>query len=223
MGLAGRRRLGTEDEFDGVLDSQVAHPTLSEEDAEDSSEFIERVEDNGRHSGLIAIAPHGGDIEPHTDEQAEHIASRLADQGASSWRCRGWKQGGGAFDRWHITSTDINEASFPGLNSVICRGFAYAVAFHGFDEPEILIGGTAHPSLKEEIRAAIECATAGSGIEVRIAAPDERFGGDDPRNVVNRLTADCAAGIQIEQSLDARERHCLAIADAVADVYALKL
>lgn len=223
MGLTGRQRLGTDDEFDGVVDSQVVHPTLTEAQAEAQSEFIERLEDNGLQSGLIAIAPHGGDIELHTDQQAECVASRLAVKAVSSWRCKGWKQGGGAFDRWHITSTDINEASFPRLNSVISRGFTYAVAFHGFDKPEILVGGTAPATLKQEIRDAIAGATAGSGIKVRIAEPDDGFGGDDPRNIVNRLTAGGANGIQIEQSLQARSSHWPAIAEAVADVYGPKL
>jgi phage replication-related protein YjqB (UPF0714/DUF867 family) len=87
--------------------------------------------------GLIVIAPHGGDIEFHTDQQAERVASRLVAKAVSSWRCKGFK-GDGSFDRWHITSTDIHEASFPRLNSVISRGFTYAVAIHGFDDPEIL-------------------------------------------------------------------------------------
>jgi phage replication-related protein YjqB (UPF0714/DUF867 family) len=123
----------------------------------------------------------------------------------------------------HITAADLNEASFPGLDSVISRGFTYAVAFHGFDRAEILVGGTAPPALKQEIRTAIETATVGSGIALRIADPGEGFGGDDPRNVVNRLTAGGGSGIQIEQSLLARSDHWLAIADAVADVYAPKL
>jgi hypothetical protein len=95
MGLGGRQRLGTSAEFDGMVDSQVPNPTLTEDDAEAASEFIERLEDNGRQDGLIAIAPHGGDIERHTDQQAERVASRLA---VSSWRCKGWNQSGGAFD-----------------------------------------------------------------------------------------------------------------------------
>jgi phage replication-related protein YjqB (UPF0714/DUF867 family) len=220
MGLGGRQRLGTSAEFDGMVDSQVPNPTLTEDDAEAASEFIERLEDNGRQDGLIAIAPHGGDIERHTDQQAERVASRLA---VSSWRCKGWNQSGGAFDSWHITSTDIHEASFPRLNSVISRGFTHAVAFHGFNNPEILIGGTAPATLKQEIKTAIEAAIAGSGINVRIAQPDEGFGGDDPRNIVNRLTKGGRNGVQIEQSLQARSNHWLAIADAVADVYHPKL
>ena len=44
-------------------------------------------------------------------------------------------------------------------------------------------------------------AIAGSGITVRIASADEGVGGDSPRNIVNRLTANGANGIQIEQSL----------------------
>jgi phage replication-related protein YjqB (UPF0714/DUF867 family) len=222
VGLGGRQRLGTSDEFDAVVDTQVPHPTMSEALAEIAGEFIERLDDNGRQRKLIVIAPHGGDIERHTDQQAERVASRLAVRTVSSWRCKGWKRGGGAFDRWHITSTDIDEASFPCLASVINRGFTYAVAFHGFEESRILIGGTAPSALKEEIRAAIQGATAGS-VDVDIARPEDGLGGDDPRNIVNRLTAGGANGIQIEQSFAARSSSWAAIADAVAEVYRPKL
>ena len=88
MGLTGRRRLGTDDEFDGVVDSQVVNPTLSERDAKDQDEFIERLEDNGVQSELMAIAPHGGDIELHTDQQTERVASRLAAKPISSGGAR---------------------------------------------------------------------------------------------------------------------------------------
>ena len=77
MGLTARRRFGTDDEFDGVIDSQVPHPTLSDTDAEELGEFVERLHD-GASATVIAIAPHGGDIELNTDRQAEHVASRLA-------------------------------------------------------------------------------------------------------------------------------------------------
>src|SRR5215510_80336 len=91
MGSTGRERLGTSDEFVGSLDSQVPHPTFDDADAETNNEFVERLKDNGTHIGLIVIAPHGGDIEPHTDQQAEHLASRLAAKGVSLWRCKGFK------------------------------------------------------------------------------------------------------------------------------------
>jgi phage replication-related protein YjqB (UPF0714/DUF867 family) len=228
MGLAGRRRLGTDAEFEAVVEAQVPNPTLTQRDAKKRGEFIERLEDDGRQTGLIAIAPHGGDIELHTDQQAERVASRLEAEAltVSSWRCKGWKRDGGAFDRWHITSTDLNEASFPLLASVISRGFSYAVAFHGFDgsdtlRGDILIGGTAD-ALKPELLSEIQGAV-GAGVEVRIPGPDEKFGGDDPRNIVNRLAAGGAGGIQIEQRLAARTSHWRAIADTVARVYAARL
>jgi phage replication-related protein YjqB (UPF0714/DUF867 family) len=226
MGSTGRKRLGTSDEFVGLLDSQVPHPTFDDADAETNNEFVERLEDNGTHTGLVVIAPHGGDIEPHTDQQAECVASRLAAKAVSSWRCKGFK-GEGAFARWHITSTDLHEASFPRLNSIISRGFTYAVAFHGFDDPEILfdilIGGAAPYSLKQDIETAIKGAITGSDITVHIASPDEKFGGDSLKNIVNRLTAGGANGIQIEQSPRARASHWGDIADAVANVYKPKL
>jgi len=223
MGLAGRQRLGTTAEFDSLVDSLVPHPSLTDAAAEHESEFVERLDDDGSQTGLIALAPHGGDIERHTDQQAERVASQLGAGVVSSWRCKGWKFGGGASETWHITSADIHETSFPLLNSVISRGFTHAVAFHGFSNPEVLIGGAAPTALKEEVRAAIDDAIVGSGIVVRLADPEDGFGGDSPRNVVNRLTAGGANGIQIEQSSQARAHHWAAIADAVADVYRPKL
>jgi len=225
MGEAGRERLGTSDEFAGTLDSQVPHPTFTDAEAKAHNEFVERLKDNGRHTGLIVIAPHGGAIEPHTDDQAERVASQLADREVSSWLCKGYKEED-AFECWHITSTRIHEASFPGLNSVISRGFTYAVAFHGFDDPEIpydiLIGGTAPDPLKQEIRTAIE-GIVGSDFTVQITKPHEQFGGDSPLNIVNRLTVGAANGIQIEQKIRPREKYAKPIADAVADVYDARL
>jgi phage replication-related protein YjqB (UPF0714/DUF867 family) len=228
MGRRGRERLGTSDEFDGVVDSVGPHPNLTVDQARAYGELVERLRDNGRQRELIVIAPHGGGIERHTDEQAERVASRLAAKTVSSWRCKGWKGGGGAFVRWHITSTDLSPASFPRLDLVISRGFTHAVAFHGFEDPEvdtdILIGGCAPDELKQEIAAEIDRATGGSGLRVRIAEPEDNFGGDDEGNVVNRLTAKGGSGIQIEQSPAARSsRRWEKIADAVAAVYDTKV
>jgi phage replication-related protein YjqB (UPF0714/DUF867 family) len=212
MGRAGRERLGTVDEFAGVIDAQGPDPRLSDTEAHTAGELVERLADGGGR--LIAIAPHGGDIERFTDDQAERV--RLTVEGASSWVCRGWRPGGGALDRWHVTSADLAPECFPELHTVIGRGFAHAVAFHGYAGSEVLVGGAAADPMKEEIAAAVRLATAGSEIVVRLATADDRLGGDDPRNIVNRLTA--SGGVQLEQSLAARRDHGPAIADAVADV-----
>jgi phage replication-related protein YjqB (UPF0714/DUF867 family) len=221
MGKSGRERLGTSDEFEGTLDAQVPHATLADAEAERNGEFVERLDDDGMHTGLIVVAPHGGDIEPHTDQQAQHVASQLAGKGVSSWRCMGWHPRG-AFAHWHITSTDIHEASFPLLNSVIARGFRYVVAFHGFDDPEIpydiLVGGCAPDTLKEELKCVIEDVVS-SDFTVHITKPGEHFGGDDERNIVNRLTAGGANGVQIEQKNGPREKYWRRIAGAVANVF----
>jgi phage replication-related protein YjqB (UPF0714/DUF867 family) len=217
MGSGGRRRLRSEDGFDGVLDSKVTDADLCDTDARDAGELVERLEDDGCQTHLIAIAPHGGEIEKHTDEQAERVVERLGRHAASAWRAKGWKPLGGAFERWHITSTDLDPACFPLLDSVMNRRFEHAVAFHGFDdEPGVLIGGTATGELKERLRRAIERVLP-STLAVRVALPDERYGGDDPRNIVNRLSP--CGGIQIEQGLTPREAHGRDIADAVADVF----
>ena len=58
---------------------------------------------------------------------------------------------------------------------------------------------------------------ASVALGVRVAGPDERYGGDDPDNIVNRLSP--CGGIQIEQGLRPREDYGTDIANAVADVF----
>jgi len=205
------------EEFEGALDTKVVDQELCDEDARDAGELVERLDDDGSQTYLVAIAPHGGDIEKHTDEQAERVAERLGPHLASAWRAKGWRPDGGAFERWHITSTDLNPAGFPLLASVMSRRFAHAVAFHGFnDEPGVLIGGTAPSELKERLKEAIDRVLPAK-LAVRVARPDERYGGDDPSNLVNRLSP--CGGIQIEQGAHPREDYGSDIANAVADVF----
>jgi phage replication-related protein YjqB (UPF0714/DUF867 family) len=218
MGLGGRQRLGEEQEFEGVLDTKVVDPVLNDKDAGDAGELVERLDDDGSQTHLVAIAPHGGDIEEHTDTQAERVHELLGPQLASAWRAKGWgTDDDGAFVRWHITSTDLNPVCFPLLNSVMSRRFAHAVAFHGFnDEPGVLIGGTAPAELKERLRDAVQQVLP-QRLHVRVALPTERFGGDDPDNIVNRLSP--CGGIQIEQGPSPREDHGCDIAEVVADFF----
>jgi phage replication-related protein YjqB (UPF0714/DUF867 family) len=216
--LRDRLGLANGDPFNGKINSQVPHPSCTDDEAQANSEFIERLTDNGRHKGLIVIAPHGGDIERHTDGQAQRVGKHLSSKCVSVWICKGWKGGGGAFDRWHITSTDISEDSFPKLKSVFARGFEYAVAFHGWSHDSICIGGSAPSDLKQQLKTSVARAISGSGIVV--ATDDEGtcpgdFNGTSAKNIVNRLGTH---GVQIEQSKDARTRYGLQIADAVAAV-----
>jgi phage replication-related protein YjqB (UPF0714/DUF867 family) len=202
--------------FTGRINSQVTDDTINEDGG-----FVERLIDNGHHQGLIVIAPHGGNIKRHTNEQAERVRQKLESKCISLWMCQGFKEGGGAFDSWHITSTDISEESFPKLKMVIGRGFEYAIAFHGWDEDSICIGGSAHFDLKQQIKTAIESALASSGIAVTSdGGCPPNFNGNDQRNIVNRLAT---KGIQIEQSLAARSDFACEIADAVAEIMSSRI
>jgi len=232
MGRNGRGRLdgAEEEQFGGILDSAAVDPAATEQEARDGQKLLELLDDDGHHRDLLVIAPHGGEIEPRTDDQAEHVRNLLADVGVSCWRCKGWKPDGGAAARWHITSTDISTASFPRLATIAARGFRHAVSFHGFTEegrPDILIGGAAPDPLKRVMRAVIAFALAETGLSVEIATIGDPLDGSDEANIVNRLTTDQHNGIQIEQQPQARSgtipgsslSRWEAIAAAVADVY----
>lgn len=219
MGQQARARLHAGVPFAATLSAAVVAQGLTDEEAQAQNEFIERLVDNGSNTGLVVLAPHGGGIEPHTHKQAERVANILASKGVSSWICKGYKQGGGAYDRWHITSEDINCRSFPALNVIATRGFAYCVSFHGMSEPGITVGGGAPNQLRIMVRDAIAAAVDCGNVEVRVAAPDDPHRGTSPENVTNWLTSNGAGGIQIEQSLVVRERYWAVISDAIASVF----
>ena len=216
--------LSSADHFPGKVNAQVTAVGLTDAEAEASSEFIENLGDNGHNHGLIVIAPHGGNIEKYTDEQAEHVGQKLSSEYVSEWICKGFKKGGGAFNRWHITSTDISEESFPKLKTIMRRHFEYSVAFHGWGGDSICIGGSSTADdLKLKIKKAIEGAISDSDIVVTVVKDDDDnaygcpkgFNGNSPENIVNRLST---KGLQIEQCERARKYYGIDIADAVADV-----
>jgi phage replication-related protein YjqB (UPF0714/DUF867 family) len=222
MGRLARLRLGSSSDFEGRVGPIVVVPGLTEEQARARGELVERLDDDGKQTGLLILAPHGGEVEPPTDLQAERLAEKLAGKPVSNWRCRAYHPRGGkaAFERWHITSTDISEASYPLLAKVAKRKFEYAVSFHGMVDDRILIGGAAPTRLRTEIRDAIRLAIDDPKVAVDLAMPGDANGGKDAKNIVNRYTT---AGVQIEQSPRARKEYWKEIADAVAKVFASKL
>lgn len=202
---AGRDRLGADGaSFAARVDPHVVHPDLEYEAARETGEFVERVHEGD--DDLVALAPHGGHVEPGTDAQAR----RLAERGATAWYCAGWWPGGGAFDRWHVTSNDTSPDSFPGLAALADRPFDRAVSFHGWTRDGVGVGGGAPRAVRERVRDAVDAAVDASAFLVTGAA----YRGDDPGNVVNRLAE---AGVQLEQGIDVREAAWAAVADAVAD------
>ncbi len=103
----------------------------------------------GEHAtGLAILAPHGGRIEPRTDDQAQSVYDTLAlnAKPVRAWIARGFNPTG-AHKCWHITSSEISEHSFPKLESFFAstrssRAYAHAVAFHGQNDSEaIVVGG----------------------------------------------------------------------------------
>lgn len=178
--------------------------------------FRESLDVGGDH--LVTCAPHGGEIEPGTHEQATALADRL---GGTTWSCLGRWPGGGAFFRWHVTANDLHPASFPRLGEVAERGFDHAVAFHAWRREGIGVGGGAPRSLRVAVRDALRAALDGA-VEVELAT-DARYAGEAPENVVNWLTDDGAGGIQLEQGLAARTTHREAVVEALASVLASRI
>jgi len=222
MALAGRQRLDTEDAWSRTpMKVEALAQGLSESELQSQNEYGELLDETSTsHTKLAVCAPHGGMIEHDTDEQAKRVYDNLNGQSkeCSCWRALGWNSDVGAYDAWHITSTEISRASFHKLDQIGDRGFDYAVAFHGYSEDDIAVGGGASLALKQEVAAAIQAAV-GAAYTVTVVTSGP-YGGVDPDNFVNWLAN--GNGIQIEQPSGARTNYWQAIADAVASVFAGK-
>ena len=217
-GQAGRERLGTTVEIKAVVHATVVDTAPPPSGAR----FFEMAENNGRQTYLIAVAPHGGAIEERTDEEAEIVKRELVSSGypASAWICKGYGDDvKKAFDRWHITSTDLHPASFPLLQTLITRRFRYGVAFHGFSkqpsEADVYIGGRASQNLKRAIKNELDALNLPLEIRIATTADNPKFQACDSNNLINRIAIH---GIQLEQSTEARTFH-EDIARAIVIVY----
>jgi phage replication-related protein YjqB (UPF0714/DUF867 family) len=217
LSYAGRQRLGTTATFNGSLRPALCTAKISDSKAMSDGEFIECLADSGNHQGLIAIAPHGGGVELNTDKQALRVVNALPNADVSAWVCKGWRPSGGAWERWHVTSTAIHPASFPGLASIAKRNFAYSVAFHGMGGNGVLIGGGGSSSIKQALRQAIKAKLG--NISVTVANKGNPLGGTSSNNVTNWITAGNAGGVQIEQSYLVRDKYWREVADAVTQVF----
>lgn len=224
MALDGRQRLDMSDSFDAELsgcDQVVLHDKdeawLNSND--EFGEFLDETDD--QHTDVVFCAPHGGVIESYTDDMAKWAYDKIVGEelSASCWRCIGHQDAIGAFDAWHITSSEISRQSFPYLDQIGDRNFSHAVSFHGYGEEDIAVGGAANANLKAEVQAAIE-AVVGENFDVTVVTSGPYAGVDD-ENFVNWLT-DGSGGVQIELPYAARQQYGQAIAEAVAMVFAAK-
>lgn len=161
--------------------------------------------------GPVALAPHGG-FEPGTAWQALAVRERLD---CAAWVCYGRLAGGGAFDRFHVPSTELDPANWAFLEAVLAADGRDAVALHGVADPgTVVVGGAAPRDRRAALRAALAARLPASvTVAVRESGP---YAGVDPDNVVNRAAAD--GGLQVEAPPAVRDDHGAAVADAVAAV-----
>ncbi|WP_440989964.1 poly-gamma-glutamate hydrolase family protein [Haloarchaeobius baliensis] len=205
-------RLGLSNGSTAYLVPWAVHPEY--ESRLDAARFDEFVELSNQRSGsdTCVLAPHGGNIEYGTDQQAAAFGEQA---GASDWRCVGFNDGPGSYDRWHITSVDISPESFPQLAS-LSAPFQSTVALHGYSGSGVLVAGLADQSRKESVTTALQGHLPDE--EITLISGTDSYGATNPANIINWL----AAGedtIQLEQSWTVRNEKREAVVSALLDVY----
>lgn len=193
---------------------------------------------NAGDSRFALLVPHGNIIETNVSPQIAEVVNTLQSADyeipVNVWEGRGAWGDDQTFQRWHITSINLHESSFPGLREMLDQdkydpqaGWAFrrALALHGFTESDkdlIIGGGTARNAkclVAKRIRD--ELGTRKDEVAIRIFDGDDIIDilagtrrvcrrdleGQSGNNIVNRLAAD--GGVQIEQSGSVRSDQTL--------------
>ena len=182
------------------MDEHVHH-------ADVEKRFLERYVD-GSSGSTAALAPHGGTVEPHTDDQALAYAGRVD---CPAWLCQGYVRDGGAFGEWHVTSTEIDPTDYEYLARLYPDGVEVAVSFHGFRGDGILVGGGIERRHKRELASRLRASIDSS---VEVVSPGNPYAGTDSANVVNRVSR--RGGIQLEEGVRVRSELGATVVDVVA-------
>ncbi|MBN1204232.1 MAG: poly-gamma-glutamate hydrolase family protein [Myxococcaceae bacterium] len=183
-------------------------------------------------------APHGGEIEPGSDEQLAALGISSSDTRNAYWAVIGDMEPNGAADHWHITGGDISEFSFEGLQRLSAHSYAYAVAFHGFTNSQIpesvLVGGDEALEFRQSVASILEHEVRArhngfflDALAIDLSACDadsshpsckyKKYAGRDDDNFVNELPAS-GRGLQLEQTSTARKTYGAALARGVKSV-----
>ncbi len=210
----GRERLALNASAAVRASSIVPVHELTRMEAFESNNVTETLWDTGQESVLVC-APHDG-FESNTAQAAGIVRKRIGDERASAWFVHAF--GPDAFDRFHITSANISPASYPGLATVADRGFDYCISFHVFRGDDVLVGGLADKTLRDELGERISEAINGKR-HVETERSEMRYAGKTQENIVNRLTTDSESGIQIEMPALIAHRYRKRVARTVADFF----
>ncbi|GAB3687613.1 hypothetical protein GCM10028857_20870 [Salinarchaeum chitinilyticum] len=207
--------LGTSDLVDETFDAIADPVVVSDSSIEAAQENGELVEDAaGDGTELAILAPHGGDVEPYTAEQASDLKAAV-DADASVWRALGYRPEGGAFLRWHVPSDAISPASFPELEALLADDYDHAISFHGICTNQVRVGGGAPESVKQHVVDSINYHLPASASRAEIA--NGRFSAQDPDVLANRASGN---GVWIGQPPEIRTDHADVVVDAVASAVA---
>ncbi len=158
-----------------TVDNQADPPSTTtvqhfcEPDENGSDGFVETVTLDA-DKDFVLVVPHGGEIEAGTSEQVDLLTGVLAADyqvGANVWETDGfWDPAKLGSEHFHITSKALEEASFPGLDTLTSQApfatgqpFRFAASLHGFGKYEgngLVFGGHAHPETKCYVARAIQ-------------------------------------------------------------------
>jgi len=166
---------------------------------------------------LAILAPHGGDIESQTDVIAVSVDELLRDRGfePTTWCYHGY--GDDAFSEYHVPSCWITPNRFEQFGAVTESAYEYAVTVHVQHASHIGLGGQIDRDVRAHVRDVLRTVLIDPP-EIRIEHDAMKNEGVSSANVVNRVTADGASGLQVELTPSIAQRQWQQVVRGLAAV-----
>lgn len=201
----------------------LPEPNISHNEAWKQDKGVETVWHEEDQDFLCVIAPHGGDIEAETDMAAVETYKKMPEGTSSLWMFQAYDSApageNAAFEEYHVNSEDISSEFFPKLSWLEGVGFDYCLAYHVEGSADRFeVGGLTSSETREEVGEVLADATSGKW-DYTTGYDEGEFMGEEPENIVNRLTQSGENGIQIEMPGSAAKEYRKRIAEDLAEYF----
>jgi len=170
--------------------------------------------ENLNQTQLILLAPHGGQVEPNTEQIIQLINQKVA-LPTGLWYTTGIVNGSlnKAFKKWHTTNKTHSVTDFSLYNTFLESTYDLAISFHVMSKEGIIIGGRSDNSVKQSLQTHLQ--NVYNSQQVIFGTPQSTLSGLNPTNFVNTIPS--TQSIHIELSRRISMENPWKIAEAVTN------
>lgn len=153
---------------------------------------------------VLFLAPHGGQVEPNTEQIAKLLQQKFPQQGGV-WYTTGIVNGtfNDAFNRWHTTSKTHSVTDFPLYQKLTESRYQIAIGIHVMSKEGIIIGGQTSTEIQKSIQKDLRNQFPSQPII--LGQEQSSLAGLNPNNFVNTIQSGHSLHFELSRRISMEE------------------